>query len=45
METLAHDQPGAMGLDPSVPVAQAARLTIPVLVRYGTASPPERWTM
>lgn len=38
--TLAYDHAGVMGPDPSVPVAQAARLTIPALVLYGTASLP-----
>jgi pimeloyl-ACP methyl ester carboxylesterase len=38
--TLAYDHAGVIGPDPSVPVAQAARLTIPALALYGTASPP-----
>jgi pimeloyl-ACP methyl ester carboxylesterase len=38
--TLAYDHAGVMGPHPSVPVAQAARLTVPALVLYGTASPP-----
>jgi pimeloyl-ACP methyl ester carboxylesterase len=38
--TLAYDHAGVMGPDPSVPVARAARLTIPALALYGTASPP-----
>jgi pimeloyl-ACP methyl ester carboxylesterase len=38
--TLAYDHAGVMGPDPSVPVTTAARLTVPALVMYGTASPP-----
>lgn len=38
--TLAYDHAGVMGPDPSVPVARAAQVDIPVLVVYGTASPP-----
>ena len=38
--TLAYDHAGVMGRDASVPVARAARLSIPALVMYGTASMP-----
>ena len=37
--TLAYDHAGVMGQDPSVPVDRAARLDVPALVMYGTASP------
>ena len=38
--TLAYDHAGVMGRDASVPVAPAARLSIPALVMYGTVSMP-----
>jgi pimeloyl-ACP methyl ester carboxylesterase len=37
--TLAYDHAGVMGPDPSVPVERAARVDVPALVMYGTASP------
>ena len=37
--TLAYDHAGVIGPDPSVPVERAARVDVPALVGYGTASP------
>jgi len=38
--TLGHDHGGIMGRDPSVPADRVARVEIPTLAMYGTASPP-----